>query len=1009
MASKFGLAGGIPERRVRPIWDAIDSRQFKNALKQSASLLSKYPNSPYALALKALILERMGKNEEALSVCLNAKEILLKSDSSNVIDDLTLSTLQIVFQRLDHLDMATSCYEFACSKYPNNLELMMGLFNCYVREYSFVKQQQIAIKMYKIAGEERFLMWAVCSIQLQVCCSDGGEKLFLLAEGLLKKHIASHSLHEPEALSVYITLLEQQSKYGNALEILSGPLGSLMVIEVDKLRLQGKLLTKARDYAPAAECFQKVLELCPDDWECFRQYLGCLLEDESMLTNTTDPNLFIPDECNDIQLEAEVFDLRMSSAVNSVQKLMVVGNNNSLRCPYLANLEIERRKLLCGKGNTDKMVEDLIQYFNRFGHLGCFTSDIELFLQVLDDKKKSVLLKTLEKELEFSGSVPTKALGQSISVLKIQNFIGNMFTLPVNEVEDLAVRMTQMFCQNLPLSKELDAQDSMYGEELLSMACDVLVQLFWRTRDLGYLLESIMISEFGLTIRRYVWQYKLLLVHLYSYWNSLPLAYERYKSLDVKNILLETISHHILPQMLASPMWADLNDLLREYLKFMDDHFRESADLTFLAYRHRNYSKVIEFVQFKERLQCSNQYLMAKIEAPILQLKQNSNNIDEAESILESSKFGTHFLELSNEIRRKALTFNEDLKLRPWWTPTYDKNYLLGAFEGASYCPRANMYNQIKQTEANTLKLIEKRSILPRMVYLSIHSASASVRKNIGANGSVVDPKLSVELKILLERHAKILEFPFMNAVELVLGVSGGQKFFEEPSSDIIEWMNFCIFLNAWNLDSHEIMLSDGSDPGSGTWHIVNSLLRKSIIEKITSAGPVVSSPGATLPFLVQLITEPLSWHGLIIQSCVRSLVPSGKKKKKGGSTEQSNSQISYALQNSIQSLCDTVQIVVKWLKEQLDKPEDENFEAIFSTIRNKNNNGPGKVFQVLESSLSLMKDADLGDRILESLNSWNSVDIPRKIISGQHRFLTEFLRICELKIKSLQELSMNL
>ena len=51
MASKFGLAGGIPERRVRPIWDAIDSRQFKNALKQSTTLLSKFPNSPYALVI----------------------------------------------------------------------------------------------------------------------------------------------------------------------------------------------------------------------------------------------------------------------------------------------------------------------------------------------------------------------------------------------------------------------------------------------------------------------------------------------------------------------------------------------------------------------------------------------------------------------------------------------------------------------------------------------------------------------------------------------------------------------------------------------------------------------------------------------------------------------------------------------------------------------------------------------------------------------------------------------
>lgn len=237
MASKFGLAGGIPERRVRPIWDAIDSRQFKSALKHCTTLLSKYPNSPYALALKALILERMGKAEEALSVCMNAKEQLYTNDSV-LIDDLTLSTLQIVFQRLDHLDMATSCYEHACGKFPNNLELMMGLFNCYVREYSFVKQQQIAIKMYKVVGEERFLLWAVCSIQLQVFCGNGEQKLLLLAEGLLKKHIASHSLHEPEALSVYISLLEQQSKFGAALEVLAGKLGSLIMIEVDRLRLQ---------------------------------------------------------------------------------------------------------------------------------------------------------------------------------------------------------------------------------------------------------------------------------------------------------------------------------------------------------------------------------------------------------------------------------------------------------------------------------------------------------------------------------------------------------------------------------------------------------------------------------------------------------------------------------------------------------------------------------------------------------------------------------------------------
>lgn len=40
---------------------------------------------------------------------------------------------------------------------------------------------------------------------------------------------------------------------------------------------------------------------------------------------------------------------------------------------------------------------------------------------------------------------------------------------------------------------------------------------------------------------------------------------------------------------------------------------------------------MIEFVQFKEQLQHSDQYLVARVEAPILQLKQNADNLEEEE------------------------------------------------------------------------------------------------------------------------------------------------------------------------------------------------------------------------------------------------------------------------------------------------------------------------------------------------------------------------------------------
>ena len=40
------------------------------------------------------------------------------------------------------------------------------------------------------------------------------------------------------ALSLYVSILEQQEKYDDALEVLSGDLGSLLGREEDKLRLQ---------------------------------------------------------------------------------------------------------------------------------------------------------------------------------------------------------------------------------------------------------------------------------------------------------------------------------------------------------------------------------------------------------------------------------------------------------------------------------------------------------------------------------------------------------------------------------------------------------------------------------------------------------------------------------------------------------------------------------------------------------------------------------------------------
>lgn len=60
------------------------------------------------------------------------------------------------------------------------------------------------------------------------------------------------------------------------------------------------------------------------------------------------------------------FDSRISSALSFVQKLQTEVDNDSSRGPYLANLEIEKRRRLYKKSDGRKLMEALLKYFGRF-------------------------------------------------------------------------------------------------------------------------------------------------------------------------------------------------------------------------------------------------------------------------------------------------------------------------------------------------------------------------------------------------------------------------------------------------------------------------------------------------------------------------------------------------------------------------------------------------------------------------------------------------------------------
>ncbi|XP_026390978.1 N-terminal acetyltransferase B complex auxiliary subunit NAA25-like isoform X2 [Papaver somniferum] len=409
----------ILKNQIQLVKDSIESRQFIKALKLINALQSEFPTSALVLALKALVYEKTVGKAEALSICSDTKEHML-SDISVLPDVLTI--LETVCQRLGRLDMAIGYYEHACGKGFGSLELMRGLFNCYARESSFVKQLGVSVLMYKLVREDKFLFWAVLCIQLQVLSH------------LLKKQTVANS-DEPEAFLVYISMGEQQAMYDPAHEILSKLGSTLLVVKFDKQRSQGgRLLAHVCDYTAAVEAFKKILESCPGDWQSFLKDICCSLEDDSKYR----------------YLACKISQLPMVNCGSEISKAL-----------QLSNLKNARNRCLHKGKDSDALEEAIYEYFNSIDHTA------QRFFQVLSKDEECQLIENLIKpdiltpdllKEEFSkicivSSIP-KRFG-NFSVGEGSRFHGTTIVIKTNKFIILAGdgKLTSAYSDNALLSR----------------------------------------------------------------------------------------------------------------------------------------------------------------------------------------------------------------------------------------------------------------------------------------------------------------------------------------------------------------------------------------------------------------------------------------------------------------------------------------------------------------------------------------------------------------------------
>ena len=107
--------------------------------------------------------------------------LIFVSKAHNPTEESVLNALSWTFKAAKAYDEMLECYERAYERQPNNHDLAVELFYCYVRLREPKKQQPLAMKIFKATDQHKYVFWSVTSILQQ---SDG---VLVLAERMLKK------------------------------------------------------------------------------------------------------------------------------------------------------------------------------------------------------------------------------------------------------------------------------------------------------------------------------------------------------------------------------------------------------------------------------------------------------------------------------------------------------------------------------------------------------------------------------------------------------------------------------------------------------------------------------------------------------------------------------------------------------------------------------------------------------------------------------------------------------
>ncbi|XP_058454412.1 phagocyte signaling-impaired protein [Malaya genurostris] len=673
----------VVERRLRPIFESIEIGNYKKALQDVEKVLKRNPTIQCGRALKAWAYIRLGRDEDSATL-IRALEQETPTEST------TLHVMTLCYKETNQLDKICQLFASASRQHPGNEELLSQLFIAHMRVNDFKAQQTVALQLYKLKPRNPFYFWAVMSVVLQALRGPDSKDpqksslLLSLAQRMVDKLNADNKLEASQEVQLYLQILQHQKKYQEMLDFLEGPVcqklypGAPHSIKID-------LLKKLNKWVELNKMMKELLIDDSDRWDYYQDYIQSTFE-----------LIKIDDKSPEADHTTDMCHEFICSIMESQQR--------KHRGPYLARLELNR---LMVENNYDKeqlfgdLTDLLLDYFRLFGDKTCCANDLKLFLEYVDPAKRPGFAAKLMQECRINPvTLPSSKehMQRHICSLQIARFCGAHASLSEEHLSALYTALSLHYEHGYSaFGRGLLPTDMGPSDPYAMLAVHIMYDRAWMLQRSEPLVEALCLLHHLLSNSVNNFHGKLLCLQLYHRMGLVETAHRVYESLDVKHIQLDSLGYLHCAQLCNGGFPGLAKHLFDQTLHFFVNDHQNSVEFLKTSYNFGSFSKLIEFLDFRDRLSNSLHFTLISVEALLLEMVCFSGTLAQNLAAYRLMRIKPH----EDRIKWNELSDNRDMTIFVHWDPVVDYSKIL---------PPDGTTDALKNTE-NLAEILESKTV----------------------------------------------------------------------------------------------------------------------------------------------------------------------------------------------------------------------------------------------------------------------------------------------------------